>query len=162
MSFLIKNAMNRKVVVVKPEDSVKKAVKLLSAKGIGCLIVTENDKPVGILTERDVLNRIVIPSLSTEKTKVKQIMTKKLISLDSEKNIADAANLLEKNKIKKLPIIEKGKLAGIITMTDLMKSMRKIEEEQAKKLRRVCEELHSTKIELQTKINYLERTSKEI
>jgi CBS domain-containing protein len=157
MSFLIKNEMNRHVVTVNPQDSLKKVVDTLSAKDIGCVVVLEKDKPVGILTERDILRRVAAKNVDVKKTKVRQVMTKNLISIEPEKTIQDAADILEKNKIKKLVIVENNRLVGIITMTDVLKSMRKIEGEQSRKMRKICEELQKTKIQLQTKINELER-----
>ncbi|MFH0956399.1 MAG: CBS domain-containing protein, partial [Candidatus Aenigmatarchaeota archaeon] len=71
--------------------------------------------------------------------------------------VQDAADLLNKKGIKKMPIIDKGKLVGIVTMTDLIKSMMEIDEEHAEKLRGVCEELQKTKLRLQVKLNELER-----
>ena len=157
MSFLIKNEMNRHVVTVNPQDSLRKVVDILSAKDIGCVVVLEKNKPVGILTERDILRRVTVKHVDLEKTVVKQVMTKNLISIGPEKTIQDAADILEKNKIKKLVIIENNRLSGIITMTDVLKSMRNIEDEQSRKMRKICEELQKTKIQLQTKISELER-----
>lgn len=164
MSFLIKNMMTKNVVVVNPEDSAKETVKIFSKKHIGCLVVMEKGKIVGILTERDILKRLAIPNLDENKvvkeimtTKVKQIMTKNVITLDSEKTVENAADLLENKGIKKLPITENGKLVGIVTRTDLLNAMRKIEEEQTEKVRKIAEELHNTKLELQTKVNELEK-----
>jgi|GEM_PF-323449 len=167
MSFLIKDAMTKNVVVIDPEDSIKKVVKLFSTKHIGCLIIMDKEKIAGILTERDFLKRVAIPNLDKNimvkmvmKMKVKEIMTKNVITLDSEKTVEDAVDLLEKRGIKKLPITENGKLVGIVTRTDLLKVMRKVEEEQSEKMRKVCEELHNAKIELQTKISELEKKYK--
>jgi len=161
MSLLLKNEMKKNVITVDPEDSLKKGVNLLSEKNIGCLVVAEKGKPVGIVTERDILKRVVASNLNTEKVKVKDIMTKSIISLDPKNTVEEAAHLLEKKGIKKLPIIENGKLVGIVTMTDIMKAMRKIEEEQSIKIRKVCEDLHRSKITMQTKISELEKRAKK-
>ena len=151
----LKDSMNSNVVVVEPNDSVSKAVKLMASKNIGCVVSVEKNKPVGILTERDIV-RIVYKGLDAEKTRVSDIMSKGVISLESGMSVQAAADMLEKNHIKKLPVIEHDKLIGIITMTDLLKSMRRIENEEEKRLKKTVKDLHLTKIKLQSRIIELE------
>jgi predicted transcriptional regulator len=151
----LKDSMNRRIVVVAPDDSIKRAVRLMASKNIGCVVSVEMNKPVGILTERDIV-RIIHKGMDTDKTKVKDVMSKKLISLDSGKSIQEAVDILEKKHIKKLPIIESGKLIGIVTITDLLKSLRELENEESKKLKKTVKDLHLTKIKLQSRIISLE------
>jgi CBS domain-containing protein len=154
--MLIKDEMKRDVFVTGPDDSVKAAIKLMSSKNIGCVVSVDKNKPVGILTERDILRKVVAPGIDSDNTKVRDIMTKKLISMESSKTVQEAVDLLEKRGIKRLPVIEFGKLIGIVTMTDLLKCLRKIENENSKKLRKTIKELHLTKIRLQSRIIRLE------
>jgi len=76
---------------------------------------------VGILTERDLLKRIVSKSRDPKKTKVRQIMTKPLIAGHPDMDIEDATRLMFDSKIKKLPVLEDGKLVGLVTLTDLVR-----------------------------------------
>lgn len=154
--MLIKDEMKRDVFVTGPDDSVKAAINLMSSKNIGCVVSVDKNKPVGILTERDILRRVVAPGIDSDNSKVRDIMTKKLISMESSKTVQEAVDLLEKRGIKRLPVIEFGKLIGIVTMTDLLKCLRKIENENSKKLRKTIKELHLTKIKLQSRIIRLE------
>jgi predicted transcriptional regulator len=151
----LKDSMNSNIVVVEPKDSVSRAVELMASRNIGCVVSVEKSKPLGILTERDIV-RIVQKGLDLDKTRVSDIMSRKIISLESGSSIQAAVDLLEKNHIKKLPVIERGRLIGIVTMTDLLKSMRRIENEEEKRLRKTIKELHLTKINLQSRIIELE------
>ena len=152
----LKDNLKRNVVLVNPDDSVKKAISLISSKNIGCVISVENNKPVGILTERDLIRKILSKGLDSTKVTVKDIMTKNIISLESERSIQEAVHLLEKRHIKKLPIIDNGKLIGIVTITDLLSSMRRLEYDESEKLKKTIKNLHLTKIKLQSRIIELE------
>jgi CBS domain-containing protein len=151
----LKDSMRRDVVVVRPEDTVRRAIELMASRKIGCVVSVDRKRPVGILTERDIV-RLVSRGIDTEKARVGGVMSRKIVSMDSGKGIEEAIDLLDKKKIKKLPIIERGKLIGIVTMTDLLKSLRKIEGEESRKLRKTVKSLHLTKISLQSKIIALE------
>ena len=156
MAILIKDEMKRDVFVAGPSDSVKAAIQLMALKDIGCVVSVDRNKPVGILTERDIIKKVVATGVDLDNIKVMDVMTKKLISMESSKTVQEAVDLLEKKGIKRLPVIEYGKLIGIVTMTDLLKALRKIENDESKKLRRTVKELHLTKIKLQTRIIELE------
>lgn len=151
----LKESMRRDVVVVRPGDAVRRAVKLMASRNIGCVVSVEKRRPMGILTERDVV-RLVSKGVDMEKARVGDVMSRKVVSLDSKRSVQEAVDLLDKRKIKKLPIIEHGKLIGIVTMTDLLRSLRKAESEEARELRKAVKDLHLTKISLQSRIVELE------
>ena len=130
--MLVKQAMNRKVVVTKPDVTVKEAAQIMSKFRIGCLVVLEGEKIVGIITERDVLRKVVATGLDASNTKIEQVMTKEVITIDSDKSIEDACSLMTEHDIKKLPVLEEGKLIGIITATDLISVQPKMIEALAK------------------------------
>ena len=152
----LKDSMKRDIVVVSPDDSVKKAVDMMASKGIGCVISVEGNKPLGIITERDIVRKVVHKKRDPEKTLVRDVMSRKIISLDSGRSIQDAVDTLEKKRIKKLPIIEHDKLIGIVTMTDLLISLGGIESEESENLKKLVKDLHLTKIKLQSRIIELE------
>ena len=108
------------VITIDSDSSVMKAVKMMNENEIGCLIVTRRGKAVGIVTERDLLARVIAKSKNPKKTRVREIMTKPLISGQPEMDLEEATKLMFKMKIKKLPVVEsEGKLAGLITLTDV-------------------------------------------
>lgn len=122
MSLKLEEIMVKDIVTVKADASVKKAVELMNKHEIGCLIVVNEGKPVGIVTERDMLKRIIHEPREPEKTKVTEIMSKPLITVTPKISAGDAAKLMLERKIKKLPVIENGRLVGLVTLTDLVRS----------------------------------------
>ena len=154
--LLVRDRMSREVVVIEPEESVRSASKVMSANDIGCIIVEKNAKPVGIFTERDLVKKIVAPGTDANFTKVRDVMSKKLLTLDSGTSVQEAAEILERKGIKRLPVMESGKLVGIVTMTDLIKELRKIERSESEQLRKTIKDLHITKLKLQSRIISLE------
>lgn len=156
MSFLIKSEMKKDVVVIDRDEPVIEAAKILARRRIGCLVVVGEGKPVGVMTERDILNHAVVPEKNLKETRVKEIMTKTPITLNPENTIEEASHLFNTKKIKKLPITEKGKLVGILTQTDLLNAMERIESEQSRVVRRNLERAHKTKLKLLKKIRNLE------
>jgi CBS domain-containing protein len=116
----VEDVMIEGVVTIDSDASVMKAVKMMNENEIGCLIVTRRGKAVGIVTERDLLARVIAKSKNPKKTRVREIMTKPLISGQPEMDLEEATKLMFKMKIKKLPVVEsEGKLAGLITLTDV-------------------------------------------
>ena len=156
MPVLVRDRMRRHVITTSPGETVRKAVESMAENDIGCIVVCQGARLLGILTERDVVKRIVASGADPNFTKVSDVMTKKLIGLDSKKTVQEAVGILKKGRIKRLPVIEGGKLVGIITMTDLIDSMREIEKEESDNLRKTVKELHLTKIRLQSRIVELE------
>lgn len=113
-----------KAFVVDEGISVKEAAKLMSSKGIGSLIVMNKDKMVGIVTEKDVTKNV-----SRLGEKVGGIMSQNLITIGKNESIDDAAELMRKHKIKRLPVVSKGELVGIVTATDLIENSDELNEE---------------------------------
>jgi len=111
--------MIEKVISVRADASVKEAVKIMNQYEIGCLIVADKGEAVGIITERDVLKRVVSQSKDPELTKVSEIMSKPLIVGGPDMYVEDAAKLMFKRNIKKLPIRKDGQLVGLITLSDI-------------------------------------------
>jgi CBS-domain-containing membrane protein len=110
-----------KVITIAKDATLEEAVKLMNEYEIGCLIVMENKKPVGIMTERDLLKRVLSKSKQLGKKKVTEVMSENLVSVSPQIEIEEAARLMYEKKIKKLPVIEKGKLLGLVTLTDILR-----------------------------------------
>lgn len=120
----LKDIMVQSVVTIEPNDSVKEAAKRMDLYEIGCLIVVGKSGVVGILTERDILTKVVETSKNAEKTKVSEIMSTKLVVGAPDMDIVDAARLMLQKKIKKLPVVIDSKLVGLVTFTDIVRTMR--------------------------------------
>jgi CBS domain-containing protein len=115
----VEDVMVKEVITADGETTVKEAADIMNRFEIGCLIVTKDGKAVGILTERDLLKRIVSRAKNPLKTKVKAVMSKPLIVVEPDMELEEAAKLMFKLKIKKLPVVESGRLMGLVTLTDL-------------------------------------------
>ncbi len=120
----VEDIMVSKVRTVDPSATVNDAAKLMNRYEIGCLISIKQGKAVGIITERDLLKKVVEQGMNPKKVKVHQIMSKRLIVGTPHMEIADAVRLMLQKKIKKLPIVEDGKIIGLITLTDIARTTR--------------------------------------
>jgi len=119
MVLKVEDIMIETVITVEADATVMRAVKVMNENEIGCLVVTRNGRAVGIITERDLLKRVIGKARNPTKTKVREIMTKPLIAGHSDMDLEDATRLMFEKKIKKLPVVEHGRLMGLITLTDV-------------------------------------------
>lgn len=117
---MIKEAMNTKPISVNPEETVKTAAVLMKENKIGSCIV-KKDKPVGIITESDILKKVVAEGLKPDEVTVEKVMSTPLIVTDPYVDIEEAMKTMSKSNIGKLPVIEKGELIGIIAMKDILR-----------------------------------------
>lgn len=123
MPLRIRDVMVKNVITVDADYSVMHAASIMNRGGIGCLIVVQNEAVEGIVTERDLLKKIVAEGMDPEKTYVKEVMSRPVIVVGPDFMLEDAVRLMVKNKIKKLPVIERiqgeEKLVGLVTLTDI-------------------------------------------
>jgi CBS domain-containing protein len=105
---------------VSPADSVLTALQIMADKHIGFLVVLERDKLVGVVSERDCARRVVLAKKSPEATTVADIMVRNVITVDPAHTFADCLRLMHQHGIRHLPVIEKGKVVGIISIRDLL------------------------------------------
>jgi len=120
--LLVNDVMVTDVVTVESHVDVKRAVRVMNDFEIGCLIVVEAGRVIGILTERDVLKRVVDEGRKPEETTVGEVMSKPPITISPDADLETAIALMFKHKIKKLPVVENGKLVGLVTFTDLVRA----------------------------------------
>lgn len=115
--------MIKNVITLQADASVYDAVKVLNQNRIGCLVIVRGDNQiVGIVTERDLLERVLEKCRNPKETKVSEIMTKHVITGTPDMDLLEAARLMFKIKVKKLPITDGNRLAGIITLTDIARA----------------------------------------
>jgi CBS domain-containing protein len=119
MILKVEDIMIESVITVDADSTVMRAVRTMNKHEIGCLVVTRRGKAVGIVTERDLLKRVIGKSKNPGKTKVREIMTKPLIAGQPDMELEDATKLMFERKIKKLPVVDHGQLLGLITLTDV-------------------------------------------
>ena len=113
------DVMVREVVTIDENVTVKEAADIMNEQGISSVLVTREGRATGILTERDILKRIVAEDKNSKKTKVKDIMSSPLVVIAPNTDLEEAARLMFDNKIKNLPVIDKNRLVGLISLTDI-------------------------------------------
>jgi CBS domain-containing protein len=124
--------MTKNIMVIHPDTIVKDAAKIMTQERVGSLLVVEDDKLVGIVTELDIIWKVVAGDLDPKTTLIRDIMTKDVITVKANQTLEDATQIMVENKIKKLPVLEGDKLVGIITATDLISVQPKMIEALAK------------------------------
>jgi CBS domain-containing protein len=120
----VKDIMTKDVVTIESSKTVFDAAELMAEKSLGCLIVVIKGFPVGIITERDIVRRIIAKRSSLE-AKLSEVMTKTLITIEPETSLKEAARVMSANKIHRLPVIEKNKLVGIVAASDFVRNVGK-------------------------------------
>jgi len=118
--ILVRELMTRDVKTVNPNTNGRRIVSLMNQFGIGSVVVVEGKKAVGIITERDILQRLVEPGLPPETVKAKDIMSSPPITIEDTATVDEAAEIMTRRRIKKLIVVHHGKLVGIITYTDIV------------------------------------------
>ena len=114
--------MVRNVITLQTDASVYDAVKLLNKNRIGCLVVMRDGAIAGILTERDLLERVLEKCRDPKETRVSQVMTRDVIVGTPDMEVFEATRLMFKIKVKKLPITEGNRLVGMVTLTDIARA----------------------------------------
>ncbi|MCS7094030.1 MAG: CBS domain-containing protein [Candidatus Aenigmarchaeota archaeon] len=124
MVLLVKDLMSKKVNVIGENSTVFSAAKLMAKTRRGYVVVVKKGKPVGILTDSDIIEKIVSKDKNSKNIKVKEVMSSPVIVTYPTTEISEASRIMRKNLIKRLPVIQPntGKLIGILTETDIAKS----------------------------------------
>jgi CBS domain-containing protein len=120
--LLVRDVMTRGVKTIRPEDTVLEAVSKMNKFHIGSIVVTNNGRPMGIITERDILVKVVEPCMDPASIRAKDVMSKPVITIEPNAAVEEAAKIMARARIKKLPVVEGGKLVGIVTTTDIARA----------------------------------------
>lgn len=116
--LLVKDVMNKNVIVAKPIVTLREAAKVMGEMNMGSLVIMEEDKIVGIVTSTDILKAIG-EGKDPDKVTIYEIATKNVITIQADEPLEKAVDIMVKNKIKKLPVLMNEKLVGIITVSDI-------------------------------------------
>ena len=123
MSLKLEDVMVKDLIGVEVRVSVKKVVELMDKHEIGCLMVMKGKKLAGIVTERDMVKRVLAKSKDPEEIKVSEVMSKPVIVGKPQMSIVEAVKLMFNRNIKKLPVVDGDHLVGLVTLTDLVLSL---------------------------------------
>ncbi|MGB4344610.1 MAG: CBS domain-containing protein [Moraxellaceae bacterium] len=120
---ILRSKANAQIYTIWPSATVLEALTLMADKGIGALIVMENDKVAGILSERDYARKIALMERSSYTTEVSEIMTSNVMTVSPGKTIEFCMELMTEKRLRHLPVLEDDKLIGLISIGDLVKDI---------------------------------------
>ncbi len=123
LAHILKSKPDRTVYTITPTASVFEAVKLMAEKNIGSVVVLEAEKVIGLITERDYARAIVLMARSSKTTAVRDIMTTPVLYVHSDQTSEECMALMTEHRLRHLPVIDKGKLVGLISIGDLVKDV---------------------------------------
>jgi signal-transduction protein with cAMP-binding, CBS, and nucleotidyltransferase domain len=133
----VKDVMSNQVTTLDVSASIRDAAKLMDKQNIGCIIVTKNQLPIGILTERDFVKRIAAKEKSLNDS-LEEVISLPLIEIESNETVWEAAQIMKTNNIHKLPVKENNKIIGIVTTSDLVKICSVGSDSE---MRRICDQI---------------------
>lgn len=114
----------RQIITIDEDASVTEASKTMVGNNRGSIVVTRGGEPVGFLTERDVMKKVVAKSLDPSSTKIKDVMTSSPVTIEKDKPLREAIDLMNRKGIRRMLVTENGKIVGIFTLRDVVKHMR--------------------------------------
>ncbi|HUD26301.1 MAG TPA: CBS domain-containing protein [Burkholderiaceae bacterium] len=123
VAHILNSKPEHTVYTITPTASVFEAVKLMADKSIGALVVLEGGKVVGIITERDYARKIVLVARSSKETAVRDIMTTSVMYVSPEQTSEDCMVLMTEHRVRHFPVMDQGKLVGLISIGDLVKDI---------------------------------------
>lgn len=116
-------AKNGQLVSIAPEATVFEAIKLMADKGVGALLVMKSEKLMGIISERDYARKVVIQGKSSKETPVSAIMTDKVMIVTPRNTIEECMALMTEKYVRHLPVVEDGKVLGVVSIGDVVKAI---------------------------------------
>jgi signal-transduction protein with cAMP-binding, CBS, and nucleotidyltransferase domain len=136
-STFVKDVMSKNMLTMDKSISLQEAAQKMSELGIGCVIVTDKNKPVGIVTERDFVTRVASEGRPLF-TEIIEVMSSPLITISPEETIWEASEMMKEKSIHKLPVKENEQIVGIITTTDIVKISSVGSDSE---MRRICDQI---------------------
>ncbi|MBI3803656.1 MAG: CBS domain-containing protein [Nitrospirae bacterium] len=117
----VKLVMTKKVLKVKPGTKVKKVAEMMESKGVGSVLIADEEGYAGIITDADIVRRVVAEGLDPETTPVEKVMTTPLLAIEADRSVVDANDIMDQERIRHLGVIEHGKIIGVISVRDLLR-----------------------------------------
>jgi CBS domain-containing protein len=149
---VIQDKIGREIYTISPSATVLEAITLMANKGIGAVVVTQDTKVVGILSERDYTRKIALMQRTSDHTTVAEIMTSRVISVTRGHTVEECLNLMTDGHLRHLPVIEGETLVGFVSIGDLVKATM---EDQRKLIEQLPQHHHLTQ---QTTTNNITKT----
>ena len=111
------------IVTIKPDRTVYEAIELLAERRIGALPVIENNKLVGLFSERDYARKVILKGKSSKDTPVRDVMARDLICVNPETSVDECMTLMTEERVRHLPVLDKGELVGIVSIGDAVRQI---------------------------------------
>lgn len=119
--MLVKDVMTSPVITISETGNAQKASQLMDKNDVGCVIITSKEgKPVGIITERDMITRVLTKNTLPTSVNVKKIMTSPLLTIDPDETLTEAARKMSRLNVRRLGVIYKGNLVGLVSSKDIL------------------------------------------
>jgi CBS domain-containing protein len=119
--MLVRDVMSSPVITVNEGTTANHVAELMNKHGLGCIIVTSKEgKPIGIITERDLVTRVLAKNLKPDSLKAKDVMTSPLITIEPSETISEAARKMSRLNIRRLGVVYKGQLIGLVSSKDIL------------------------------------------
>ena len=115
----VKDVMKTKVISIDSSKTIKEAACMMDDSNVGCVIITKDNAPIGIITERDFVKRMAAKNKDLS-SPLSEVMSSPLTTINSDETVWDAAEKMKQNGIHKLPVLDNNSVSGIITTTDLV------------------------------------------
>lgn len=128
MPVLVKDIMSKPVLKIDSEEVVELAGKLMAKARNNSIVVIKSGNPIGILTDSDLIKKVVAKNIKPSTIRVKDVMSKPLVMVLPEETVLDASRKMRRNNLKRLPVISDGKLVGLISTTDIAKTIPEMED----------------------------------
>jgi len=119
--MLVKDVMTSPVITISEEDTVQEAARLMDKNDVGCIIVVDKERmATGIITERDMITRVLSKNALPSKIKAKKVMTSPLLTIDPDESLTDAARKMSRLNVRRLGVMYRGNLEGLISSKDIL------------------------------------------
>ena len=111
------------VITIEPGASVYSAIEIMAENGIGALMVMEGKRPVGLISERDYARKVILKGRSSRDTEIREVMTTPVFCVRPDQTVEECMALMTDKRVRHLPVIEDDRIAGIVSIGDLVKSI---------------------------------------
>ncbi|WP_273779116.1 CBS domain-containing protein [Acinetobacter sp. GSS19] len=132
---VIQHKADQQVFTISPDSTVLEAISVMADKGIGALVVTDGDRIVGILSERDYTRKIALMERSSYSTTVNEIMTSSVLTVTLSHTVEDCLQLITDRHLRHLPVVDQDKLVGLVSIGDLVKATMEDQKKMIQQLR---------------------------
>jgi CBS domain-containing protein len=121
VTHMLKDIVNQKLITAEPDAKVSEVAKLMADEDVGCVLILDNDKPRGLITDRDIVTRCLAKNIDVDDCTVENVMTESLATVKETDGIFDCIETMKEAEVRRIPVVdENGKVTGIISFGDLL------------------------------------------